>query len=81
MLPMRRKGELTIAQILREWLHQVALPADQVREGFASIDAAARALQRAPWGPRLRRDDRDYVVYSFRLSAHMRAAVAPGCII
>ena len=38
------KGELTGAEIDRKWPHQIALPAEIVRQRFAKIEAAKVSL-------------------------------------
>lgn len=62
----RRKGEITSAQIDREYPLQIALPAEQVagRNHDLILTACAR-LEAAPRTHSVRHDDRWYVVYCF----------------
>ena len=54
----RRKGELTSNRIDREWPHQVALPADQVRgENYDITYDFCRGLSLCPRGHTVRRED------------------------
>jgi hypothetical protein len=64
---MTRKGEITEKQILREWPHHVALPAEAVRGAQNSnpMYALAKVLSGAPRPCHMRRDDRDFVVFCF----------------
>ena len=66
-----RKGELTPATIDREWPHQVALPADQVKgTNNAVIHEFCRGLSLCPRNHTVQRDDVTYVVYCFAESSH-----------
>jgi hypothetical protein len=63
----RRKGEITLPQIKREWPYHVALAADKVRGARNSeiVWGFALTLSAAPRPYSLRRDEGDYVVFCF----------------
>ena len=63
----RRKGEVSRADIMRKWPHHAALAAEKVR-GIVNKEAVrgfADALSVAPRPYHFRRDDADFVVFSF----------------
>ena len=63
---MRRKGELSPADIDREWPHQVALSACASRRGgYKAIHAFCENLSLCPRGHSVFHDGRRYNVYCF----------------
>ena len=62
----RRKGEVSLGRIKREWPHHVALSAHQV-EGrhYGVVQGFANTLSVAPRGYGFRRNDVDYVIFCF----------------
>ncbi|SRR6266446_4404814 len=66
-----RKGELTPATIDREWPHQVALPADQVKGvNNAVIREFCRGLSLCPRNHTVQPDDVTYIVFCFAEAPH-----------
>jgi hypothetical protein len=71
----RRKGEITLPDIKRHWPHHVALPANKVRGAMNSqiVWSFAETLSAAPRPYPLRRDDGEFVVFSFAKSEDAEA--------
>jgi hypothetical protein len=66
----RRKGEVSGPEIDRQWPHQVAVPADVVRQRFAEVDTAKRELGAAPRGHSVFHGDTWYTVVCFADAAN-----------
>jgi hypothetical protein len=68
---MRRKGEISLGRVKREWPHHVAIPADKVvGKGYDFVHRFANTLSVAPRSYGFRGDDDDYVVFCFSDAVH-----------
>jgi len=64
----RRKGELTMKQVRRDWPHHVMLSEDKVRgvENHTTVHKFANALSVAPLQDHIWRNDRLYFAFCFK---------------
>jgi hypothetical protein len=61
---MRRKGEIRLGRVKREWPHHVATPGDTVMsKGYDQVHEFADKLSVGPRAYHFRRGDVDYVVF------------------
>ncbi len=68
---MRRKGEISLGRVKREWPHHVAILADKVMgKGSDLVHRFADTLSVAPRSYGFRRDDDDYAVFCFSDAVH-----------
>jgi hypothetical protein len=73
---MRRRGELSAAEIDHGWPHQVVLPARLCeRGGYNEIHEFCRDLTLCTRGHALYHDDQWFHVYCFKESAHAQKFV------
>jgi hypothetical protein len=67
------KIEITSAHLAREWPHWVAVRAAQVAAHHGEILTFCGSLSLAPRHPTVRRNDVDYVVFSFADPDHAKS--------
>ena len=61
---VRRKGEISLERVKREWSHHVAISADKVMgNGYDILRGFADNLAVGPRTYHIRRDDVDFVVF------------------
>lgn len=67
---IRRKGELSLSRINRDWPHQVSLPADAARSSNKVIEDFCHGLSACARGHSVRIADVEYRVFCFAELAH-----------